>query len=41
MDKYRLNSVPGEITRDKYIRIDNRGSSAEDVARLIKETYLL
>jgi dephospho-CoA kinase len=35
MDKYRLNSNPGEIEHNNYIRINNSEMSPEDVADLI------
>ncbi|WP_020615515.1 AAA family ATPase [Paenibacillus daejeonensis] len=40
-EKHRLNSLPGEITKDHYIRISNRDLSAEKVAELIKERFEL
>ncbi len=39
--KYRMNSLPGEITEDNYIRIDNSDLSAEDTARMIKDKFTL
>jgi len=38
-EKYRLNSNEGEIKRGNYIRIDNTGLSAEDVATATKEKF--
>ncbi|WP_053218596.1 DEAD/DEAH box helicase family protein [Virgibacillus senegalensis] len=40
-EKHRLNSAPGEITRDAYMRIDNSGLTAEETAYLIKERFNL
>ena len=36
---YRLVSRPGEIPFDNYLRIDNSDLSAEDTARLIRDTF--
>ncbi|MBN2852486.1 MAG: AAA family ATPase [Clostridia bacterium] len=41
MDKYRLNSDQGEIKKENYLRINNENMTAEDTAKLIKETFLL
>ncbi|PKR82719.1 AAA family ATPase [Heyndrickxia camelliae] len=41
MEKYRLNSYDGEITRKEYIRINNTNMSAEEVAKVIKERFNL
>ncbi|WP_339166189.1 AAA family ATPase [Paenibacillus sp. FSL R5-0341] len=41
MKKYRLNSEPGEITHEHYIRIDNTHKSPDEVAQLIKERFNL
>jgi hypothetical protein len=41
MDKYRLNSFDSEITREKYIKINNTNLSAEEVAHIIKEKFEL
>lgn len=41
MEKYRLNSIEGEITKEKYIRINNTNMSAEEVAKVIKEKFQL
>jgi len=38
-DKYRLNSLPGEIKYENYIRIDNTNKSAEETADEIIETF--
>jgi len=38
-EKYRLNSLPGEITEANYLRIDNTHMSAEDAARAIVERF--
>jgi len=37
----RLVSLDGEITFKNYIKIDNTHLSAEEVARLIKQTFQL
>ncbi len=39
--RYRLNSTPGEITRENYIRINNTKLSAEEVAKKIVEEFEL
>ena len=39
--KHRCVSCEGEITFPNYLRIDNTDKSAEDVAKLIKETFQL
>ena len=41
MEKYRLNSLPNEITHDKYIRIENSELSAEEVAEIVIDTFSL
>lgn len=39
-EKYRLNSYDGEVLPFKnYIKIDNTTKSAEEVAKIIKETF--
>lgn len=38
---YRLNSCPGEITRDNYLRIDNTHLSAIECASMIKAAFTL
>ena len=40
-DTYRLNSLPGEITKEHYLRIDNTCLSPEEAARQIRETFEL
>lgn len=40
-EKYRLNSLPGELMMERYIRIDNTNLAPEDAARIIKERFLL
>ena len=40
-EKWRLNSLPGEITRDKYIRINTTAPEPQEVAKLIKDTFRL
>lgn len=39
--KYRLNSYEGEVSKDKYIRINNSNLSPEKVASKIKEAFNL
>lgn len=41
MEKYRLNSLEGEITKQEYIRINNTNKSPEEVAKVIKEKFQL
>lgn len=41
LDKYRLNSLPGEMTRDNYIKINNTHLTPEQVATLIKAQFNL
>ncbi|MBD8071573.1 AAA family ATPase [Bacillus sp. PS06] len=41
MEKYRLNSVDGELNYSNYIRINNTNLSAEVVAKKIKDTFQL
>ncbi|WP_150274021.1 AAA family ATPase [Paenibacillus tepidiphilus] len=41
MEKYRLNSLAGEIRRDNYLRINNTNLSADEVAGLIKSSFHL
>jgi hypothetical protein len=41
LEKHRLNSKEGEITKDNYIKINNTNLSAENVAKLIKEKFQL
>ncbi|MCH5585631.1 AAA family ATPase [Shimazuella sp. AN120528] len=41
MQKYRLNSTEGEITRENYIKINNTNLKAEEVAKIIKEKFQL
>lgn len=40
-DKYRLNSLEGEIKKDKYIKINNTDLQPEVVAQRIKERFEL
>ena len=40
-EKYRLNSLPGEIPFENYIRIDNTDLSPEAAAEMIKERFCL
>jgi len=39
--KYRLNSLPGELDKENYIRIDNTYLSPEEAARVIRERFVL
>ncbi|OCT13693.1 shikimate kinase [Paenibacillus pectinilyticus] len=41
MEKYRLNSIEGEIKQENYVRINNEGLSPQDVASMIKEKFHL
>jgi hypothetical protein len=41
LEKYRLNSFEGEIKVSNYIRINNTSLSAIEVAKTIKENFLL
>ena len=41
MNTYRLNSHKGEIVREEYIKINNTNLSAEEVAKIIKNRFLL
>jgi len=41
MEKFRLNSIEGEIQNDNYLKINNTNMSAEEVAKLIKERFAL
>ncbi|MNF03884.1 hypothetical protein D3C80_2032890 [compost metagenome] len=41
MEQHRLNSHEGEITRERYIRIDNTHLSADEAAQRIKEEFQL
>ncbi|MFC0186797.1 AAA family ATPase [Fictibacillus aquaticus] len=41
MEKYRLNSRDGEITRENYIKINNTNLSAAETAELIKTRFQL
>ncbi|MNN91995.1 hypothetical protein D3C81_2101990 [compost metagenome] len=40
-EKHRLNSLPEEITKQNYLRINNIGLEAEQVAEMIKERFEL
>ena len=40
-DSYRMNSLPGEITREKCIRINTTALLPEDAAKMIKERFSL
>ncbi|WP_406687699.1 shikimate kinase [Rossellomorea vietnamensis] len=41
LDTYRLNSIEGEIEREKYIKINNTDMSPEEVAEKIIEEFQL
>jgi hypothetical protein len=41
IEKQRLNSLPGEITRENYIRIQTTNRTPEETALLIKERFYL
>jgi hypothetical protein len=41
MEKHRLNSKEGEITKKNYIRINNTHLSPDEVAKIIKEKFQL
>ncbi|MCM3785720.1 AAA family ATPase [Neobacillus mesonae] len=41
MEKYRLNSLEGEIKKEHYIRINNTKLTPEETARQIKEAFQL
>ena len=41
MEKYRLNSMVGEIKKENYIRIDNTNLSPEKVALMIRDRFNL
>jgi len=38
-EEHRLNSIPGEITKENYLRINNKDIEAEVVADMIKEHF--
>ncbi|WP_282942183.1 AAA family ATPase [Paenibacillus sp. RC67] len=40
-EKHRLNSYDGEINKENYIRINNTRISPEEVAKSIKEKFML
>ena len=41
MEKYRLNSLEGEINYSNYIKINNTNLSVEEVAKIIKGKFQL
>ncbi|WP_102272572.1 AAA family ATPase [Cytobacillus massiliigabonensis] len=41
MEKHRLNSVEGEMTRENYIKINNTSISSAEAAHIIKEKFQL
>ncbi|WP_075618880.1 AAA family ATPase [Paenisporosarcina indica] len=38
-DKFRLNSVEGEVKKENYIKINNTNLSAEETAKVIQERF--
>lgn len=40
-EKYRLNSLPNEITFPNYLKINNTNLDSQDVAKTIKEYFNL
>lgn len=38
-DKYRLNSLPGEVRKEHYLRINNTNMEPDEAARRIKEAF--
>ena len=36
---YRMESLPGEVTFDNYLRVDNSNLTAEEAAKLIQEHF--
>lgn len=40
-EKHRLNSMPGEITKPNYMRINTIGLEADQAAELIKKEFNL
>ena len=40
-DKCRLNSLPGELKEENYLRIDSTDLLPEEAARVIKERFSL
>lgn len=41
MENHRLNSLPGEITRENYIRIQTTSRTPAETAQLIKDRFQL
>ncbi|MGB4589671.1 MAG: AAA family ATPase [Clostridiaceae bacterium] len=41
LEKHRLNSIPGEITRGNYLHLNNEELLPEEAARIIKDTFSL
>lgn len=41
MEKYRLNSLEGEIKAEHYLKINNTNMDAEEVAKIIKKKFRL
>lgn len=39
MDSYRLNSLDGEIQYSNYLKINNTNLDAQEVAKIIKQTF--
>lgn len=40
-DKYRLNSYDGEMNMNNYLKIDNTHREPEEVAKMIKDYFML
>jgi len=38
-EKHRLNSLPGEVQKEHYLRIDNTDMQPDEAARRIKEAF--
>lgn len=38
-EQYRLNSLPGEVKKEHYLRINNTNMEPEEAARRIKESF--
>lgn len=41
LEKHRLNSTPGEITRENYLYLNNEQLLPEETAKIIKDTFSL
>ena len=40
-NRHRLNSYPGEIKKENYIKINNTHVSPENIAKIIKDRFRL